>query len=159
MRIKLCSLLAALFAVSCSGNHKVGADHLSREDTLLANAPNAPVVNMQYCFYHADGSNPEDTTAVNMLINGDKVTGKMSWQPKEKDRRKGTIDGTLKGNGIKVLWSFTQEGKKDTMSVEFQLRGDALAQKPYKYDTKTGRQQTNSNADYTVIYNMKNCTN
>jgi hypothetical protein len=163
MKIKLCLILAAFLAVSCSGNHKMGTDSLStglsREDTLLANASNAPVVNMQYCFYHTDGTQAQDTTAVNILINGDKVTGKMSWQPKEKDKRKGTIDGTLKGNSIKALWSFKQEGRKDTLSVEFQLRGNALAQKPYKYNAKTGRQQTNSSADYTVVYSMKNCTN
>jgi hypothetical protein len=162
IKIKLCLLVAGMMAASCSGNHSSNTDTLSsagKKDTVLANAADAPVVNMQYCFYHTDGTAAQDTTMVNMLINGSKVTGKMSWLPKEKDARKGTITGTLSGNAIKAVWAFAQEGSKDTMNVEFQLRGNALAQKPYSYDAKTGRQQTNTNADYSVIYNMKNCTN
>ena len=162
IKIKLCLLVAGMMAASCSGNHSNTADTLStggKKDTILANQADAPMVNMQYCFYHTDGKQAGDTTMVNMLINGNKVTGKMSWLPKEKDARKGTITGTLNGNAIKAVWTFAQEGSKDTMSVEFQLRGNALAQKPYSYDAKTGRQQTNTAADYNVIYNMKNCTN
>lgn len=161
MKIKLYALLlsGALFA-SCAGNRSnSNTDTLSNKDTAQANAADAPPVNMQYCFYHTDGTQAQDTTMVNMLINGDKVTGKMSWIPKEKDARKGDITGTLKGNAIKAVWTFMQEGAKDTVSVEFQLRGNALAQKPYQYDAKTGRQQTNTNANYSVIYSMKNCTN
>ncbi|NOW97417.1 hypothetical protein [Mucilaginibacter sp. SG564] len=162
IKIKLCLLVAGMMAASCSGNHSNNTDTLGtagKKDTALANAADAPVVNMQYCFYHTDGTAAQDTTTVNILINGDQVTGKMNWVPKEKDARKGTISGKLNGNAIKALWTFSQEGSKDTMSVEFQLRGNALAQKPYSYDAKTGRQQTNTKADYSVIYNMKNCTN
>jgi hypothetical protein len=163
MKIKLCLLLAVGLGASCSGTHSNNTDTLTtsgnHKDTALANAADAPPVNMQYCFYHTDGTQAQDTTSVNMLINGDKVTGKMSWLPKEKDARKGTITGTLKGNAIKAVWTFMQEGTKDTIGVEFQLRGNALAQKPYQYDAKTGRQQTNIKADYSVIYSMKNCSN
>ena len=81
----------------------------------------------------------------------------MDWLPKEKDARKGSLMGNLNGNVIKALWTYGQEGRTDTLSVEFQLRGNQLAQKPYRYDPKTGKQQTNSTADYTVIYSMKNC--
>lgn len=161
-KIQLCLLVAGMMAASCSGNHSNTADTVSsggKKDTMLANAADAPVVNMQYCFYHTDGTAAQDTTTVNMLINGNKVTGKMNWLPKEKDARKGTIEGKLSGNAIKAVWTFAQEGSKDTMTVEFQLRGNALAQKPYSYDAKTGRQRTNTNAEYSIIYNMKNCAN
>ncbi|MEZ2334478.1 hypothetical protein AB6735_02550 [Mucilaginibacter sp. RCC_168] len=161
IKIQMCLLVAGMMAASCSGTHNNTADTVStggKKDTIMANAADAPMVNMQYCFYHTDGQKAQDTTIVNMLINGDKVSGKMSWLPKEKDARKGTITGKLNGNAIKAVWTFTQEGSKDTMNVEFQLRGNALAQKPYSYDAKTGRQQTNTSADYSLIYNMKNCT-
>lgn len=161
MKLKLyLLLLAGMFAAACSGNHSRGTDTVnSKKDTLKAGTAGAPPVNMQYCFYHTDGTQAQDTTMVNLMINGNKVTGKMSWLPKEKDTRKGTIDGTLNGNAIKAVWTFMQEGTNDTMNVEFQLRGNALAQKPYQYDTETGRQQTNTKADYSVIYSMKNCGN
>ena len=163
MKLKTYLLLpAVLIVAACSGNQSRGSNTVNsksdQKDTLKANT-DAPPVNMQYCFYHTDGTQAQDTTAVNLMINGNKVTGKMSWLPKEKDARKGTIDGTLNGNTIKAVWAFMQEGTKDTLSVEFQLRGNALAQKPYQYDAKTGRQQTNTRADYSVIYSMKNCTN
>jgi hypothetical protein len=153
--------LMALMA-SCTGNGSSDSNDTSNTkispvDTQLASAPGSPAVNMQYCFFHIDGTQAQDTTKVSMLINGDKVTGNMQWLPKEKDARKGTLTGTLSGNAIKALWTFNQEGKPDTMTVEFQLRGNALAQKPYKYDTKTGKEQTNAAADYNVVYNMTNC--
>lgn len=163
MKINFCLFLICALAASCTGSGKGDADTVStkptHEDTVQANANNAPAVNMQYCFYHTDGTAAQDTTAVSITINGDKVTGKMNWIPKEKDARKGKLAGKLTGNAIKAVWSYGQEGTKDTMSVEFQLRGNALAQKPYKYDSKTGAQQTNSAADYSVIYTMKNCVN
>ncbi len=163
MKINLCLLFLTVVLASCAGSGN-GSDIIdsansqaTKSDTELANAPNAPAVNMKYCFFHTDGTQAQDTTNVSLLINGNKVSGEMNWLPKEKDSRKGTLTGTLTGNDIKALWSFGQEGSTDTMSVEFELRGNALAQKPYKYDEKTGVQQTDGTAKYTVVYNMKNC--
>jgi hypothetical protein len=163
MKINLCLLLVVAFMASCAGgrSNSGSADTSgikpSQKDSQLANVANAPYINMQYCFFHTDGTKNKDTTKVSMLINGDKVNGEMSWLPKEKDSKKGLLTGTLNGNIIKAVWTFNQEGVKDTMNVEFQLRGNALAQKPYKYDTKTGRQQTNGAAEFSVLYSMKNC--
>jgi hypothetical protein len=151
--------LIALTIASCSGNRTTNdADTvIKKEDTAMANAPDAPAVNMEYCFYTTEGAASQDTTKVNLHINSNKVTGDMDWLPKEKDARKGSLMGKLNGNVIKALWTYGQEGSTDTLSVEFQLRGNQLAQKPYRYDAKTGKQQTNSAADYAVIYSMKNC--
>ena len=149
----------ALAIASCTGNstNKDGDTTIKKEDTAMANAPDAPAINMEYCFYTTEGTAAQDTTKVSLHVNGNKVTGDMNWIPKEKDSRKGTLMGNLNGNVIKALWSYGQEGGTDTLSVEFQLRGNQLAQKPYKYDAKTGKQQTDNAAGYSVIYNMKNC--
>ncbi|WP_162996464.1 hypothetical protein [Mucilaginibacter celer] len=149
----------ALAVASCSGNsgNKNGDTTLSKSDTAIANAPDAPAVNMEYCFYTTEGTASQDTTKVNLHINGNKVTGDMDWLPKEKDARKGTLMGNLNGNVINALWTYGQEGSSDTLSVEFQLRGNQLAQKPYKYDGETGKPKTDNTAGYSVIYNMKNC--
>ncbi|GAA3986578.1 hypothetical protein [Mucilaginibacter dorajii] len=162
MKINLYLVALTALMASCTGNISSDSNDtsdikISPGDTQLTSAPGSPAVNMQYCFFHTDGTQAQDTTKVSMLINGDKVTGNMQWLPKEKDARKGTLTGTLNGNAIKALWTFNQEGRADTMSVEFQLRGNALAQKPYKYDTKTDKEQTNAASDYKVIYNMTNC--
>jgi hypothetical protein len=162
MKINFYLLVSIVLLASCSGGNNVADNDttiskLSAADTQLGSAANAPLVNMRYCFFYTDGTRAQDTTEVSIFINGNKVTGDMYWMPKEKDARKGTLTGTLAGNTIKAMWNYNQEGSADTMAVEFQLRGNALAQKPYQYDAKTGRQQTNKAAAYTVIYNMKNC--
>lgn len=163
MKINLYLLLDLAFMASCAagGSNPGSVDSTnaksSQKHAEPTNAKSAPVVNMRYCFFYTDGTQTQDTTKVNMLINGDKVTGEMSWLPKDKDAKKGIITGNINNNIIKATWTFNQEGIKDTMKVEFRLRGNALAQKPYKYDTKTGRQQTNSAAGFSVLYNMENC--
>ncbi|RFZ85437.1 hypothetical protein DYU05_07525 [Mucilaginibacter terrenus] len=148
---------------SCAGNKsEKNADSLATDsgkgDTSYAAKLNTPAQNMEYCFLRTEGTENQDTTAVHLIINGNKVSGELNWLPKEKDRRKGTLLGTLNGNKIDAVWSFMQEGQKDTMAVQFKLSSQSLGQKPYVTDTKTGRQQTDSRAGYTLNYNLDNCT-
>jgi hypothetical protein len=155
-------ILCAMALASCAGNgKKETADTLTadsgKKDTSYAGSTNTPAQNMEYCFVHTDGTAAQDTTAIHLVINANKVTGDMNWLPKEKDRRKGTLLGTLDGDKIKAVWSFMQEGQTDTLGVEFKLSSQQLAQKPFVVDAKTGRQQVDAKADYTVIYNMDNC--
>lgn len=155
-------ILCALALASCAGNGNKGAtDTLKADsgkmDTSYATKANTPAQNMEYCFVHTDGAAGQDTTAIHLVINANKVSGDMNWLPKEKDRRKGTLTGILDGDKIKAVWSFMQEGQTDTLGVAFKLSSQQLAQKPLMVDTKTGRQFTDAKADYTVIYNMDNC--
>jgi hypothetical protein len=143
---------------SCAGNATKTTDTItSKEDTALTTSVNTPAQNMEYCFVHTDGTSAQDTTAVHLVINANKVSGDMNWIPKEKDKRKGTLVGKLDGNVIKAVWSFMQEGMKDTMAVEFKLSAQQLAQKPFVVNTANGRQQVDSKADYTILYNLDNC--
>nr|WP_294947835.1 hypothetical protein [uncultured Mucilaginibacter sp.] len=153
-------IACALALASCAGNGKKGADTLqtdSSKDTSRTAKMNTPAQNMEYCFLHTDGMNAEDSTAIHLIINGNKVSGDMYWLPKEKDRRKGTLAGTLNGNKIKAVWSFMQEGHTDTLGLEFKLSSQQLAQKPFVVDAKTGRQMVDTKADYIITYNMDNC--
>ncbi|OOQ61096.1 hypothetical protein [Mucilaginibacter pedocola] len=155
-------IVCALALAGCAGNGNKGAADSAKADSLkidsaAASTSGAPAQNMEYCFVHTDGTAGQDTTAVHLAINGKKVTGEMSWLPKEKDRRKGTLEGTIDGDKINAVWSFMQEGQTDTLGVAFKLSSQQLAQKPLTVDTKTGRQLTDGKADYTVIYNMDNC--
>ncbi|MEO7215641.1 hypothetical protein [Mucilaginibacter sp.] len=154
-------IIGVLALASCAGNGKKGTDTIATDsgkiDTSYATKANTPAQNMEYCFVHTDGTAAQDTTAVHLVINANKVSGEMNWLPKEKDRRKGTLSGTLDGDKIKAVWSFMQEGQTDTMTVAFKLSSQQLAQKPFTVDAKTGRQQVDNKADYTIIYNMDNC--
>jgi hypothetical protein len=58
-----------------------------QEDTLQATMLSISAQNMDYCFIHTDGINAQYTTAVHLVINANKVSGDMSWLPKEKHRR------------------------------------------------------------------------
>src|SRR5882757_4397943 len=93
-------LICVLGLASCTGNGaKNSANTLkpanTQEDALQAVTQNTPAQNIEYCFIHTDGANAQDTTAVHLVINEAKVSGDMSWLPKEKDRRKGTLSGML----------------------------------------------------------------
>ncbi|WP_354432316.1 MULTISPECIES: hypothetical protein [unclassified Mucilaginibacter] len=153
-------LIFAMAFAACSGSGNKSADTTmtaSSEDTSNAAKLNTPSQNMEYCFTRTDGTSAQDTTAIHLVINGNKVSGDMRWIPKEKDSRKGTLLGTIKGNTINAVWSFMQEGMQDTIAVEFKLAAQQLSQKPLKLNTSTGREQLDKNADYTINYKLDNC--
>ncbi|QQL48549.1 hypothetical protein [Mucilaginibacter ginkgonis] len=135
------------------------ADKTSKTDTVVAGdtlakssdtktTNNTPTVS-SLCYLHTQG---KDSTSVELVIKGNKVSGVMNWLPYEKDSRKGKLDGTVKDSVINAVWTFMQEGMTDTMNVAFRVSNNTLAQKPLKLNTKTGRQQTDNSADYSVIY-------
>ncbi|TSD66221.1 hypothetical protein FFF34_002125 [Inquilinus sp. KBS0705] len=156
-------IICALALASCAGNsHKnTPADSVNGDtagtDTALATSLNTPAQNMEYCFMRTEGTNNQDTTKVHLVINAGKVSGEMNWMPKEKDSRKGTLLGTMKGNDIKAVWSFMQEGMTDTLAVAFKLSAQQLEQKPSVYNKANGREQLNTKAGYTLVYKLDNC--
>lgn len=155
-------VISALALASCAGNGDkkadtttvaAGADTSSNKAAL-----EAPAQDMDYCFLHTDGTSNQDTTAVHLLLKAGNVTGEMKWLPKEKDSRKGTLNGKIKGNEITAVWNFMQEGVKDSIRVAFKLSPQQLAQKPLKVDAASGKQETDESADYTLIYKLDNCS-
>jgi hypothetical protein len=80
----------------------------------------------------------------------------MNWIPDQKDSRKGTLEGTVKGDNIDAVWSFMQEGMKDTLSLKFKLNNNELSQKPLKLNVTSGRDQTDESAGYTLNYQVSN---
>jgi hypothetical protein len=155
-------LICVLALASCTGNGTKNSNDTikstnDQEDASQATTLNTPAQNMEYCFMHTDGTNSQDTTVVHLVINANRVSGDMSWLPKEKDKRKGTLSGKLNGDKIRAVWSFMQEGMKDTLAVEFKLSAQELAQKPMNLNTATGREQLSIRADYSVKYKLDNC--
>jgi len=151
-------VICAMALASCAGNNQK-ADSVKTDSTTMdtSTKPNIPAQDMEYCFIRTDGTAAQDTTAVHLNIKQGKVTGEMKWIPKEKDSRKGTLEGTISGDTIKAVWSFMQEGMKDTLGVEFKLSAQQLAQKPSLFNKDTGREQLINNAGYTIIYKLDNC--
>ena len=150
--------MCTLALASCAGNGNKGADTTlnAANDTSDNHKPNTPAQNMEYCFIRTEGTSNQDTTAIHLVLKAGKVSGEMQWLPKEKDARKGTLLGDVDGKVIKAVWTFMQEGVKDTMSVKLRISAQQLIQKPYKV-LKDGRQVTDDAADYTIIYRLDNC--
>lgn len=151
-------LLATLAIAACSspGKKTAGTDTVIAGDTIAKSAStpqtnNTPTIT-SLCFVRTEGNKNQDSTTVELVIKGNTVTGEMVWMPYQKDGRKGILNGTITGDQIKAVWTFKQEGMTDTMAVDYKLDGDKLAQKPLKVDSKTGRQQTDASAGYTVVY-------
>ena len=104
------------------------------------------------CFLRTEGRLNQDTTSIELVIKNDKVSGQMYWHPFEKDSRKGTLSGTVKGDTVNAVWSFMQEGMQDTLGLQFLIKGENLMQKPLKLNTKTGREQTDKSAGFTLLH-------
>ncbi|MBL4677024.1 MAG: hypothetical protein JKY70_12585 [Mucilaginibacter sp.] len=153
-------IICALALASCAGNGDKKSDTSANASADTAGKPQiqAPAQDMDYCFLRTEGTSNQDTTAIHLLLKGGKVTGEMKWLPKEKDSRKGTLNGTITGDEIKAVWSFMQEGVKDSINVAFKLSAQELAQKPLKVNTADGRQVTDEAAGYTLLYKLDNCS-
>jgi hypothetical protein len=151
--------IASLFIVACSSNtNKSGKTDTVIAGDTLAKAKSTPTTNntptvTSLCFLRIEGKGKSDTTSIELVIKGNKVTGQMNWLPYQKDSRKGTLEGTIKGDTLQAKWSFMQEGTKDTMNLKFKLDGGQLSQKPLKLNPKTGRDQTDDKAAYSISYN------
>lgn len=154
IQLLLPALLVLLMA-SCAGpaTDDKGTDTIVNGDTLAKSAQTPSAENQaatsSLCFIRTEN---RDTTNVELVKKGNDVTGQMSWLPFEKDSRKGTLNGTLKGDTVYAVWSFMQEGMKDTLGLQFLIKEDGLMQKPLKLNTKTGREQTDNAAGYTITY-------
>ena len=68
----------------------------------------------------------KDVTAVQITMDGDKVTGYMDWTPDQKDGGRGFLVGTKTGNMIVADWTYMIEGSKNTEQIAFKIDGDKL---------------------------------
>lgn len=100
------------------------------------------------CFLRADGPHKQDTLKIHLAIHGTIVEGSMDHMLYEKDARRGLLSGTIADDILKVRWQFTQEGIKDTLSLDMKLTDQALLQRPLRLNPETGREETEIMADY-----------
>ena len=143
---------SCLFLFSCAGNKQ----NESANDSTSTAAP-AVRQDTTLCFHRLEGLKNQDTTSITLRFNGDEVNGELNHLPYEKDSRKGTFKGNRKGDTIRALWTFMQEGMNDTLSVEFKLSGDELLQKTYGVDTSTGRQKLTDTSTFAHRYTRVEC--
>ena len=109
------------------------------------------------CFRQVTGRQNLDTAWIVLDINEQQVTGSYINLPFEKDARRGTLNGTKKEKEISALWTFMQEGRLDSLPVQFRLTGNQLWQKPFSYNKNMGRAYLADTTSYSVIFQKTNC--
>jgi len=110
------------------------------------------------CYLYTSGNQMRDSLYVQLHIQDNQVSGKMSNEIFEKDSRKGILTGTMNADkSINAVWEFMQEGAKDTIAVQFRLNHTSLLQKPLKADPATGREVTDRNAPYSIDLKPTDC--
>lgn len=144
-KITLSCLILSIAACSSPDSRSAKTDTLINNDTLVK----AKTTVYSLCFLNKQA---KDSTSIELVIHGIKVTGQMNWLPYQKDSRKGTLDGIIKNDTLHATWSFMQEGMKDTLKLSFLFKNNQLAQKPLKLNVKTGRDQTDESASYSISY-------
>lgn len=101
-------------------------------DSSAPNAPTAPSAEPEAstsgstttCYLFALN---KDTTTVSLSITGDQVSGKMDWQPYEKDGAHGTLSGKKNANGeLELLYSYVIEGSHQTETKVMKIEGKQL---------------------------------
>lgn len=152
--MKVLQLLALLIfcLTACTNSKNNSADTVG--DTTKNNS--GPLVET-LCFLKTEGLKQQDTAYVQLVINGDKITGIYANIPYEKDSRIGTLSGTRENDLIKGTWIYMQEGMQDTLDIEFKLENNILTQKNYSVDPKTGMQFLSDTAAFAMKYTNIDC--
>ncbi|WP_224995223.1 hypothetical protein [Cesiribacter sp. SM1] len=140
---------------SCSTTNE---ETYSQANTARDSASTPPQVNTgMLCFLKVEGQQNQDTAFIQMNIEGNNITGSFHNLPHEKDKRKGKLQGTLNDNIISASWIYMQEGKIDTLPVQFMISDYQLLQKPYQHDTVTGKASLADSAGFTIRFQATDC--
>ncbi|ADB36605.1 hypothetical protein [Spirosoma linguale] len=68
-----------------------------------------------------------DTTSLTLVINGKLATGYLDNKPFEKDRARGSFQGSVSGSTIQADWQRSGEGTAQTYSLDLTMNGDTIS--------------------------------
>lgn len=68
----------------------------------------------------------KDTVTLNIVLNGDQITGMLSYQFYEKDANRGSISGVFKGDTLIADYTFKSEGVESVRQVVFLKTDEGL---------------------------------
>lgn len=121
-------ILVSIIACQSGADQQTAAQDAAGAEAAQQNTRvNIPETNDVMCFQLKDGNAARpDVTTVRIAIQGDRVSGKMSWEPYEKHAAQGTLQGAKYGDTLRMIYSYTIEGADQVESLEFLLNGDKL---------------------------------
>ncbi len=110
-------LLLSATAVACNNDNKStqGSDStkmVSNDSTMASTV----VESADNCY---DYIKTRDTASLKLHVQGQEVTGDLSYRLFEKDSNKGTIAGVIKGDTIIAEYTFDAEGMRSVREIVF----------------------------------------
>jgi hypothetical protein len=122
MRIIILSILILFISSSCKKNETSAPNGKIVIDST--DAKNNNKQNETLCF---EFSKNKDTTDVSLIItSNNQVSGKMHWNPDQKDGAIGILKGTKKGDTIFADFDYMIEGMKQLEAKVFVLKNSKL---------------------------------
>ncbi|MFK7933795.1 MAG: hypothetical protein AB8G22_09805 [Saprospiraceae bacterium] len=123
-------LLGLLFVTACANNSTPTSDD-NAETTVVDSTKVQPVATEEFCYLSTFGedANQQDSTFLNIKIEGDVVTGDLHWHPFEKDGGHGTVKGIREGNLIKVRYDYMIEGAEQAEEMTFRMDAGKVVKK------------------------------
>lgn len=133
-------LISIFFLSACNTNTQDSsndgnevAGNIAKEE-IVDNTPKS--LEGKHCFVEAIPQEPFvsngdtiqfiDSTILYINIVGEKVTGRYDWLPAERDGAYGSIEGTIKDDIIRALYSYTIEGSDQDEEKVFKLSDDKV---------------------------------
>ena len=114
MHQKLFSILFSLtLFLSCNTGEKKESQ---AEDTKKQSSP-------LNCYSYASAG---DTILLKLIHVGDAITGTLVYGYKEKDKNRGTIQGSMRGNLLVADYTFQSEGVQSVRQVAFKLEENSF---------------------------------
>lgn len=129
-------LLAFLFTIGCDSTEtSVKTGNTEKNDTTHndSNIVAAPAV-LTGCYSWAV---KRDIAKMKIYIDGNRVSGNLSYDWYEKDRNSGSLSGIVKDDLIVADYTFQSEGMISVREVVFKIKDKSLVEGFGEYDTST----------------------
>lgn len=141
-----------LFALASCNNtqNEVANNDTEKAETTTVTTVATPT---ERCYLFAQN---KDTTTVNLTIDGNKVSGKMHWNPWQKDGAIGNLNGTKNNDTIAVMFDYIIEGSNQKEEKYFILKEDKLLELQAALDFKNDVMVVKNKADLKVKTTLNN---
>lgn len=148
-------IICSLLFLSCRDNAKITQE--ATENVIEIATKISTNTTDTLCFLQTQGIKHQDTSIIKLVITNNDVVGKMLYMPHEKDGRFGNIKGNKNGDILDLVWTYMQEGMKDSIPVILKMNGSSLLQKSSSYDLNSGREFIADTAEFRKEYSKMDC--
>jgi hypothetical protein len=113
-------IIGSLVCCTSKTNNNLSTKQSEIDDNKVGNDSTAATTT---CYTYTQN---KDTITLSISTSGNTFTGDMLYQLKEKDRNKGTLQGTIIGDTLLADYHFASEGMMSVRQVAFIKQGNTL---------------------------------